>query len=128
MRPVDHYFSILTKLECSLAVIDPEAAALKPGAPAAGEFVRLCTPVIGAEAAVDLYYRTIEGLGGQSPENLNKLGFTAAFLLGEYDESSMTLEDSDWQNIRDTIEDVSEEIDLNTLTDLMNSLLTRGLL
>jgi hypothetical protein len=40
----------------------------------------------------------------------------------------MPLEAEDWQEIRKTIEDASEEIDIAVLTSLMDGLLSRKLL
>jgi hypothetical protein len=56
------------------------------------------------------------------------MGYIAAFFLGEYDDTSMPLEAEDWQEIRETIEDASEEIDIAALTSLMDGLLSRRLL
>jgi hypothetical protein len=50
------------------------------------------------------------------------------FFLGDYDEKTMPLEKDDWEEIRGTLEDVSEEIDIKILTALMGELLSRGLL
>ncbi|GHV75166.1 hypothetical protein AGMMS49940_24680 [Spirochaetia bacterium] len=40
----------------------------------------------------------------------------------------MPLEGDDWETIRNTLEDVSGEMDINTLTALMGELLSRGIL
>lgn len=100
------------------------------------EFTSLISPVLGAPAAADLCRRTLDRLdrpGG--PANLQaanaaapylaRLGSTAAFLLGEYDDA-FPLDEEDWQDIRETLEDVSGEMDLSTLTVLMGELLSRG--
>jgi hypothetical protein len=131
MSPVDHFLSRLNSLENSL----------KAGVGGAGrsaeqfsadwlssEFFRLTVPVIGTTAAEDIYYRTLERICRLPPEGVMKLGYMAAFFLGEYDESSMSLEEEDWREIQQTVEDASEVININTLTGLMNSLLSRGLL
>ncbi|GHU60549.1 hypothetical protein FACS189445_0140 [Spirochaetia bacterium] len=119
MRPIDHFFSKLASLESSLRV---PASGLPPQDRRRLEqdFCRLIAPVLGAAAAADLCNRTLD----RGPGGLQKLGAMAAFFLGEYD--GETLEDEDWQEIRETLEDVSGDMDLNTLTSLMDELLSRG--
>ncbi|MDR3138335.1 MAG: hypothetical protein LBT95_01540 [Treponema sp.] len=121
MRPADHFFSLLTALE--RAGPPGEGLSAHDKSRIAREFSRLITPVIGASAGEDLFYHTLEKAGNQF---LRKIGAMAAFFLGEYDDSGMALEDDDWREIRETLEDVSEEIDIKTLTALMGGLLSRG--
>jgi hypothetical protein len=90
------------------------------------DFVGLIAPVLGASVAADLCNRTLESAA--VPAGLQKLGGMAAFFLGEYDEETMPLDDDDWQEIREILEDVSGEMDINTLTSLMGELLSRGFL
>ncbi|MDR3338386.1 MAG: hypothetical protein LBT16_14415 [Treponema sp.] len=96
----------------------------------AAEFSRLVSPVIGQSAAGDLnrLYSTREAEKKDKSHPLLKLGYIAAFFLGEYDDTSMPLDKEDWEEIRNTLEDVSGEIELNTLTELMGELVARGLL
>ncbi|GHV89369.1 hypothetical protein AGMMS50267_17290 [Spirochaetia bacterium] len=126
MQPIDHYFSILAGTERSLVTIDPQNVRLQSNSQAAREFSRLLAPIIGAEAAETLYSRTVTALAGQTPGTLAKLGYIAAFFLGVYEENTMTLDEQDWQEIRDTIEDASETMNLDTLTGLMDALLSTG--
>ena len=126
MHPIDHYFSILTGAGRSLSVIDLKAPVLQPNSPPAREFSRRLAPVIGADAAERLYSRTVTTLAGKKPEALAKLMFMAAFFLGVYEDNTMTLEEQDWRDIRDTIEDASEVMNLDTLTSLMDALLSTG--
>jgi hypothetical protein len=122
MRPIDHFFSQITRLE----------AALRPGegldAASADrlrrDFCALTAPVIGAAAAEQLFSRAWERL--ENRHGCRRFGALAAFFLGEFDGASMTLEDDDWEDIRETLEEVSGEINLDTLTALMGELLTRG--
>jgi hypothetical protein len=120
MRPVDHFLSQLDKLERGSRALD-----------AAGEdrlvrdFVSLCAPVTGAPAAEDLCRSILDRLAGVTPLPLQKIGFTAAFLLGEFDDT-MKLDQDDWEDIRETLEDISGEMNLDTLTALMGELLSRG--
>jgi hypothetical protein len=92
------------------------------------EFCGLTVPVIGKAAAEDLCRRTLDRLRKQAPGSLLILGYMAAFFLGEYEETSMPLEAEDWREIQETVEDASEVIDIDILTRLMDSLLSRGLL
>jgi hypothetical protein len=123
MRPIDHFFSRLTRLESSLR----PGSGLEPAAAArlAGDFTALVGPVIGAAAAEELFVRARERLErrGGFPAGLGSL---AAFFLGEFDGASMSLEDEDWEDIRETLEEVSGEMNLDTLTALMGDLLARG--
>jgi hypothetical protein len=123
VRPVDHFFSQLTRLEASSrsgAVLESAAAER-----VRRDFSGLVAPVIGAAAAEQHFIRERERLEkrGGSPADFGSL---AAFFLGEFDEASMSLEDDDWEDIRETLEEVSGEMNLNTLTLLMGDLLNRG--
>jgi hypothetical protein len=122
VRPVDHFFSQLTRLEASLrpgAVLDA-AAALRIGR----DFTVLVGPVIGASAAGELFGRARERLGRRGG-SLAGFGALAAFFLGEFDDVSMSLADDDWEDIRETLEEVSGEMNLDTLASLMGELLAR---
>jgi hypothetical protein len=114
MRPLDHFFSKLDSLGNS----PQDLSRLEQ------DFSRLIAPVLGAAAAADLCNRNRDG-----PAASQKLGAMAAFFLGEYDEASMPLLDrDDWHTIREVLEDVAGEMDINTLTALMGELLSRGIL
>lgn len=123
MRPVDHFFSGLARLESSLrSGTAPGNAAMER---LSRDFSALVAPVIGAAAGGELFTRTRERLethGG----SLARFGAMAAFFLGEFDDTSMDLEDDDWEDIRETLEEVSGEIRMDTLTVLMRELLSRG--
>ncbi|GHV04383.1 hypothetical protein FACS189485_09680 [Spirochaetia bacterium] len=120
MRPVDHFLSQLDKLERG------SAAALAAGEDRlVRDFVGLCAPVTGASAAEYLCRSILDRLRSVTPPPLQKIGFTAAFLLGEFDDS-MKLDQDDWEDIRETLEDISGEMNLDTLTALMGELLSRG--
>jgi hypothetical protein len=92
------------------------------------DFSRRIEAVIGAAAAEALFDRAFTRLQRQGAGGIKKLEFMTAFFLHEYDDATMTLDDEDWQDMRKTIEDASEEMNLTTLTDLMDNLLSRGLL
>jgi hypothetical protein len=120
MRPVDHFISQLDKLERSAQA--PDAAGEDR---LVREFAGLCAPVIGAAAAEDLCRVILDRLTGPAPQPLRKIGFAAAFLLGEFDDS-MDLDNDDWEDIRETLEDAAGDMNLETLTALMGELLSRG--
>jgi hypothetical protein len=121
MRPIERFLSQLERLTLSL----------KPGENPDGqtasrlcaEFSSLTAPVIGREAAADLFYRTMER--GKPGERMQKLGALAAFFLEEFEDTA-SLDEEDLENIRETLEEVSGEINLDTLTALMGELLSRG--
>jgi hypothetical protein len=119
MRPVDHFLSKLDRV--SSAPWDDQTRLRFER-----DFGSLVAPVLGASVAADLYNRTLDRAAPGAA--LRKLGFMAAFFLGDYDEATMPLEKDDWDEIRGTLEDVSGEIDLTTLTTLMGELLSRGVL
>jgi hypothetical protein len=87
------------------------------------EFSSRVAPVIGRGAAENLFYRTLERCGpGPAPQ---KLGAMEAFFAEKF-EDTQSLDEEDLEDIRQTLEEVSGEIDLNTLTVLMGELLARG--
>jgi hypothetical protein len=90
------------------------------------EFISLATPVIGASSAEDLCVSVMGRLRTEHSPRYRKIGFIAAFLLGDFDDDSMELDDSDWENVRETLEDASTGMRLETLTSLMGELLSRG--
>jgi hypothetical protein len=125
MRPIDRFFSSLSSLERGLRA---PAFALDPRDRRRLEqdFSGMVAPVLGASPAADLCARVLDRVAG--PSGLQKLGAMAAFFLGEYDGETMPLDKDDWREIRETLEDVSGEMDLNALTGLMAELLSRGML
>ena len=124
MRPLDRFFSQLAQLEQTQKfpeiVLEREA-----GDHLIREFSHLLTPIIGGPASEDLCFRTLQRSRGKNPEVLQKLGNIAAFFLGEY-EDAMKLDEEDWIEIQETLQDVSEEMDIDTLTGLMGDLLSVG--
>jgi hypothetical protein len=129
MRPIDHFFSQLERLERSLK--PGELPAQRDLDYLSRDFTTLTGPVIGAPAAADMFDRALlrAGCGGiqaAKTVSLERFGAIAAFFIGEFDENTMELETEDWEDIRDTLEDISEEINIETLTSLMGELLSRG--
>jgi hypothetical protein len=119
MRPVDRFISQLDRL--SVPIQDGENLKFIKR-----DLVSLIAPVIGAGPAEDFSNRILDRVKTNMTGSLRKIGYMAAFFLGEYDDASMPLEAEDWQEIKVTVEDASEEIDIAVLTILMNGLLSRG--
>ena len=122
MRPVEHYLSQLDKMDRGVPQARTEETAVRG-------FTDLAAAVIGGDGARDLC-NALLGLQREktvSGERLSyvKLGYAAAFLLGEFDDS-MELDAEEWEEIRTALEEAAGEMDLNTLTALMGELLSRG--
>jgi hypothetical protein len=122
MRPIERFFSQLEKWEQSLQSQD---LAPQDRDRIIRDFANLAGPIIGVPAAEDICFRTLDRLSGEKSGDLKKIGAMAAFFLGEYD-GFPELETEDWEDIRETLEDVSGDITLDTLTELMGDLLSRG--
>jgi hypothetical protein len=124
MRPIDHFLSTLEKLANSLT---PGTGLDKQNIEhLSGEFTALVGPVIGADAADDLFTRALDRIGARGI--VKKAGALAAFFLGEFDDDTMSLGKNDWEDVQETLEEVSGEMDMDTLTELMQDLLSRGVL
>jgi hypothetical protein len=119
MHLIDRFFSQLDRLALSLQ--PGESPDGQTASRLCAEFSSFVSPVIGHEAAADLFYRTLER-SGAVPQ---KLGSMAAFFLGEFEEDQY-LSEEDLEDIRQTLEEVSGDIDLQILTTLMGELLARG--
>jgi hypothetical protein len=131
MKPIDHLFSQIDSVVRSfrgavLVFSDREGQQTKDRL--INAFSSLTAPIVGKTAAGDLCLYCLEKIEGQSLENLQKLGFIAAFLIGEFDDDTMNLEYDDWNEIKETLNDVSGEINLDTLTELLGDLLDRNIL
>ncbi len=131
MRPIDHFFSQIDSAARvfqgkNITFLDREGQQTRDRL--INAFSGLAAPVLGKNAASDLCLYCLDRVEGEKPETLQKLGYMAAFLTGEYDDNTMKLDEDDWNEIRETLEDVSGEIDLNTLTELLADLLDRGIL
>jgi hypothetical protein len=90
------------------------------------DFVSLVGPVTGEAAAAGLFRRvharcTLPG----GVLSLMKTGAIAAFFLEDYDDS-VPLDNEDWDDIRETLEESAGEMNLDALTALMDGLLSRG--
>jgi hypothetical protein len=125
MRPIDHFLSQLDRLEStrrSGGGLDEKLIQRL-----SQDFTVLAAPVIGESAAAELFEEALDRMESSTAESsLAKFGALAAFLLGEYDDETMELNDDDWSDIRETLEELSGEMDMDTLTALMGDLLARG--
>jgi hypothetical protein len=120
MGPADLFLSRLIAAESRRGGVFAQGDAL------VRELSPLLAPRLGAAAAEDLCRRTLDRLHREGAENPRRLGYMAAFFLEEYDEASMALTETDWQEIRETLEDLSGDMPLDLLTALMGDLLSRG--
>jgi hypothetical protein len=125
MRPVDHFLSQLEKATRHGASPDDSRLSPDPQEFITREFVSLTAPVIGEMEARDLCDAFLDRVRATNPPAYIKLGYAAAFLLGEFDDT-MELSADEWEDIRDTLEDTAGEMNLDTLTTLMGELLSRG--
>jgi hypothetical protein len=117
MRPSEHFYASLAALE-GRGKEDREWVVR--------EFIRLTAPVLGAPLAEELCRRALDRTAKMgNPPGLQQIGALAAFLLGDYDDA-VPLDDENWEDLRDTLEEASGEMDLNVLTSLMGALLSRG--
>jgi len=57
-----------------------------------------------------------------------RLGFLAAFIVHEFDETTMVLAREDYEELRETLSSVAEDVHIDTLTVLMSELVSRGYL
>jgi hypothetical protein len=125
MRPIDKFFSRLDRFAFSLK--PGERPDRQTASRLCAEFSSLAAPVIGREASEDFFYRTLDRTLEKSGPDLavQKLSALAAFFVEEF-EDTQSLDEEDLEDLRQTLEEVSGEIDLNTLTALMGELLARG--
>jgi hypothetical protein len=127
MRPIDRFFSQLSRLEAGPG---PDRKQL---ARVSGDFAALVAPLTGKRTAGELFDRALgraersggPGKPGERPSFQN-LGAIAAFFTGEFDDETMSLGDEDWEDLRETLEEISGEMDIEVLTALMGELLNRG--
>jgi hypothetical protein len=118
MRPADHFFSQIERFEArNSAGQNKDTERLRR------DFTALIGPVTGARAAEDFFAGMLARI---RPGQFARLGAAAAFFLREFDDETMSLEDEDWDDIRETLTEVSAEINIDTLTALMQELLSRG--
>ncbi|MDR1654489.1 MAG: hypothetical protein LBR96_00715 [Treponema sp.] len=122
MRPADHFLSLLSRYSPGQGGPSPKSSEfdyLKR------EFSSLVGPVLGRRYAEEFFERAGERIEQDGGSPL-RLGAAAAFFLQEFDDQGMELKEEDWEDIKETLNEASEEIDLEILTKLMAALLERG--
>ncbi|MDR2303862.1 MAG: hypothetical protein LBE10_04675 [Treponema sp.] len=122
MRPADHFLSLLSRYspeEGGFSLTSSQCDYLKR------EFSSLVSPVLGRRYAEEFFERSGERIEQDGGSPL-RLGAAAAFFLQEFDDRHMELKEEDWEDIRETLNEASGEIDLEILTKLMAALLERG--
>lgn len=117
MRPSDHFFTELDRIAKRADLSEAERA-----------FVRMTAPVVGEDAAAELFRGWVDRYGSGQPPSYAHLGYIAAFIVGEYDDATMKLGDDDWEAIRDVVSAEAESMNLEELTRLMGELVSRGAL
>jgi hypothetical protein len=122
MRPADHFLSLLSRHSPGQGGFSRKSSEfdyLKR------EFSSLVGPVLGRRRAEEFFERAGERIERDGGSPL-RLGAAAAFFLQEFDDRDMKLKEEDWEDIRETLNEASEEIDLEVLTKLMADLMERG--
>ncbi|MDR0877906.1 MAG: hypothetical protein LBN21_07620 [Treponema sp.] len=126
MRPIDHFFSQLERLEQSLRPGEvPDKKTLDY---LEKDFSALAGPVLGPQEAAGIFDRTRERITVKPDQKfpLHRFGALAAFFLGEFNIDSMELANDDWDDVQETLKELSGEIHLDTLTALMQELMNLG--
>ncbi len=124
MRPVEHFLSELNK---RFQNNEP----LEEGIETDRLFIafsNLVTPHLGLQGAEELFKYWKDSYAAHGAPDYLRLGYIAAFIVNEYDEGSMTLTREDFEEIRDTLSSLADEMHIDTLTTLMAELVSRGML
>jgi len=83
---------------------------------------------LGLQGTEELFKYWKDSYARQTVPDYVRLGFLAAFVLNEFDETTMNLSPEDFEEIRDTLSSVADEVHIDTLTTLMTELVSRGYL
>jgi hypothetical protein len=126
MSPIDHFFSQLDRLEQSLK--PGEIPGKKDSDYLERDFASLVGPVLGAQEAAEIFRRTQDRMAAVPGQKfpLGKFGALAAFFLGQFNNDSMALSDDDWDDVQETLKELSGEMNIDTLTALMQDLINLG--
>jgi hypothetical protein len=125
MLASDHLLSELASLARRREASPAAAAAAVESAELS--FKRAVVPVVGTTVAEELFaWWRDEAAAG--PSGFERLGYIAAFLLGEYEQASMPLPADAWSQVREALSAEAESLDLDVLTKLMGELVSRGVL
>lgn len=119
MRPSDRFLSILGR-NYTLPLQQADQTYLSQN------FNSLCSHIIGTEASNSLFEYWLENCAYKNKATFLKLGYFAAFLAEEYDAESMPLDAEDFIELRDTLNEAAEEMDMDVLTNLMSELVSSG--
>lgn len=124
MRPIEHFLSEMNKRF-------QHNEKLEEGIETDRLFVAfssLVTPILGLQGTEELFKYWKDSYSGQSVPDYLRLGFLAAFILNEFDDGTMHLSREDFEELRETLSSVADEIHIDTLTTLMSELVSRGYL
>jgi len=124
MRPVEHFLSDLNKRFQNKDIlaegIETDRLFIT--------FSSLVTPVLGLQGSEELFKYWKDTYAKQSVPDYLRLGYIAAFILNEFDDQHMQLSSEDFEELRETITSIADEINIDTLTTLMSELVSRGYL
>lgn len=124
MRPVEHFLSDLNKRFQNNELLEEgfETDRLFIS------FSNLVTPVLGLQGAEELFKYWKDTYAQKRVPDYLRLGFLAAFIVHEFDETTMDLAREDYEELRETISSVAEDVHIDTLMLLMSELVSRGYL
>jgi hypothetical protein len=128
MRPAEHFLSVLDSLQRSQRTDGspiPENSVVDK---IRKDFSHLLSPLVDTSVGETLFDAWWNRNKAMPQVRWASLAYMGAFILGEYDEATMPLDQDDWVDLRDAITDGAEEMDLDTLTELLDRLLARGLI
>jgi len=128
MRPAEHFLSVLDTLQRSQRSDGSNIPETSVVDKIRKDFSRLLSPLIDISVGETLFDSWWNRNRSLPMPRWASLGYMGAFILNEYDEATMPLDQEDWIDLRDAITDGAEEMDLDTLTELLDRLLARGLI
>lgn len=121
MKAVDHFLSILER-NFSPNIQDSDLQFLRHN------FYTYSKPIIGSTGSASLFEYWRKNYLQEDRASFMKLGYLAAFLMEEYEAVSMPLDQEDFLELRDTLNDAAEEMNMDVLTSLMSMLVSSGYL
>jgi hypothetical protein len=121
MHDIDHFYSELDSLAKRYHT-DTDLL-LKN---ASFQFTKLVSPIVGSIVCEDIINWWSEQYGRTETPQLEPLGAFAAFFCGEFDAERMKLSTDDLEALREAINAEAVNIDIETLTRLMNDLVELG--
>ncbi|WP_041396263.1 hypothetical protein [Gracilinema caldarium] len=124
MRPVEHFLSELNKRFQNHELLEEGLETDRLFI----SFSSLVTPVLGLQGSEELFKYWKDTYAHQMVPDYLKLGFLAAFIVHEFDETTMDLAREDYEELRETLASVAEDVHIDTLTQLMSELVSRGYL